>query len=110
MLAIFVATIAGIVLAPLPMSAIALIGATIASLLGVIKFSDVVKSNGTDLVWLIVLAFFISRGVISTGLGRRVALVFLRLLGRRTVGLGYGMAMTELLIPPCPASPPAPAG
>jgi divalent anion:Na+ symporter, DASS family len=110
MLAIFVATIAGIVLAPLPMSAIALIGATVASLLGVIKFSDVVKSNGTDLVWLILLAFFISRGVISTGLGRRVALVFLRLLGRRTVGLGYGMAVTELLIAPAMPSITARAG
>ena len=33
------------------------------------------------LVWLVVLAFFISRGVIKTGLGRRVALVFMRVLG-----------------------------
>ena len=79
-------------------------------MLGVITFTDVVKSNGTDLVWLILLAFFISRGVISTGLGRRVALVFLRLLGRRTVGLGYGMALTELLIAPAMPSITARAG
>ena len=110
MLAIFVATIAAIIMAPLPMSAIALIGATVASLLDVISFSDVVKSNGTDLVWLVLLAFFISRGVIKTGLGRRIALFFLKLLGKRTVGLGYGMAITELIIAPAMPSITARAG
>src|SRR5580765_46206 len=110
MLAIFVATIAAIIMAPLPMSAVALIGATVATLLGVISFADVVRSNGTDLVWLILLAFFISRGVIKTGLGRRVALFFLKLLGRRTVGLGYGMALTELIIAPAMPSVTARAG
>jgi hypothetical protein len=73
MFAIFVATIAGIILAPLPMSAVALIGATVATLLGVIPFSAVVDATGTDLVWLVMLAFFISRGVIKSGLGRRIA-------------------------------------
>ena len=69
MFAIFVATVAGIIVAPLPMSAVAIIGATIATLLGVIPFSAVVDSTGTDLVWLVILAFFISRGVIKCGLG-----------------------------------------
>ena len=57
MFAIFVATIAGIIAAPLPMSAVAILGATAAALAGVISFGDVVKSTGTDLVWLILLAF-----------------------------------------------------
>ena len=88
MFAIFVATIAGIITAPLPMSAVAIVGATIGALSGVVTFDDVVKSTGTDLVWLVLLAFFISRGVIKTGLGRRIALLFMRLLGKRTIGLG----------------------
>ena len=86
MFAIFVATIVGIILAPLPMSAVALIGATVATLLGVIPFSAVVDSTGTDLVWLVILAFFISRGMIKSGLGRRIALLFMRVLGKRTIG------------------------
>ena len=68
------------------------------------------KSNGTDLVWLVLLAFFISRGVIKTGLGRRIALFFLKVLGKRTVGLGYGMAITELIIAPAMPSITARAG
>ena len=110
MFAIFVATIAGIITAPLPMSAIAIIGATVAALTDVISMADVVKSTGTDLVWLIVLAFFISRGVIKTGLGHRVALLFMRLLGKSTLGLGYGLAITELAMAPAMPSITARAG
>ncbi|WP_268989187.1 anion permease [Cupriavidus necator] len=91
MFAVFVATIAGIMTAPLPMSAVAIIGATVGVLVGVVSFADVTKSTGTGLVWLVMLAFFISRGVIKTGLGRRIALLFMRLLGKRTLGLGYGL-------------------
>jgi DASS family divalent anion:Na+ symporter len=110
MFAVFVATITGIITAPLPMSAVAILGATIAALTGVIGFDDVVKSTGTDLVWLVLLAFFISRGMIKTGLGRRVALLFMRWLGRRTLGLGYGLAITELVVAPAMPSITARAG
>ncbi|KAI3593242.1 2-oxoglutarate/malate translocator [Cupriavidus sp. U2] len=110
MFAVFVATIAGITTAPLPMSAVALIGSTVGVLVGVLAFADVTKSTGTDLVWLVMLAFFISRGVIKTGLGRRIALMFMRLLGKRTLGLGYGLALTELIISPAVPSITARAG
>jgi len=110
MFAVFVATIAGIMTAPLPMSAVAIIGATVGVLVGVVSFADVTKSTGTDLVWLVMLAFFISRGVIKTGLGRRIALLFMRLLGKRSLGLGYGLVMTELVISPAMPSITARAG
>lgn len=41
MLAVFVATMAGIVMAPLPMAAVAIIGAVVASLVGVLDFAEV---------------------------------------------------------------------
>src|SRR5262249_57889839 len=69
-----------------------------------------VDSTGTDLVWLVILAFFISRGVIKSGLGRRVALLFMRVLGKRTIGLGYGLAFTELVVAPAMPSITARAG
>ncbi|WP_233884862.1 DASS family sodium-coupled anion symporter [Paraburkholderia flagellata] len=110
MFAVFVATIAGIMTAPLPMSAIAIIGGSVGVLVGVISFDDVTKATGTNLVWLVMLAFFISRGVIKTGLGRRIALLFMRLMGKRTVGLGYGLVLTELIIAPAMPSITARAG
>ena len=75
-----------------------------------IGFDDVVKSTGTDLVWLVLLAFFISRGMIKTGLGRRVGLLFMRWMGRRTIGLGYGLTITELVVAPAMPSITARAG
>ncbi|WP_026201391.1 anion permease [Cupriavidus sp. UYPR2.512] len=41
MFAVFVATIAGIMTAPLPMAAVAIIGATSGVLVGVVSFADV---------------------------------------------------------------------
>ena len=110
MLAIFVAAIVAIMLAPYPMSVIALGAATFAAWVEVISINDVVQSNGTSLVWLVLMAFFISRGIIQTGLGQRVALFFLRLLGKRTIGLGYGLAITDLILSPAMPSITARAG
>ena len=110
MLAIFVATIVAIMLAPYPMAVIALGAATFGAWVGVISFNDVVQSNGTGLVWLVLLAFFISRGIIQTGLGHRVALFFLKLLGKKTIGLGYGLAITDLILAPAMPSITARAG
>lgn len=110
MLAIFIATITGIILNPLPMSAVAIIGGAVAVLLNTVTWKDMYSSNGTNLVWLILMAFFISRGIIKSGLGRRVALFFLRLLGKKTIGLGYGLAITELILSPAMPSITARAG
>ena len=64
-----------------------------------IGFDDVVKSTGTDL-----LAFFISRGMIKTGLGRRVGLLFMRWMGRRTIASKRPRRDSDpgLLEPPLP--------
>ena len=59
MFAVFVATIAGIMTSPLPMAAVAIIGATIGVLVGVVSFADVTKSTGTDLVWLVMLGLLL---------------------------------------------------
>jgi DASS family divalent anion:Na+ symporter len=54
----------------------------------------------SSLIWLIVVAFMIARGFIKTGLGRRIALQMIRLLGKRTLGLAYGLAFADLILSP----------
>jgi len=51
-------------------------------------------------VWLIFGAFVFSIGYEKTGLGRRVALLLVRSLGRRTLGLGYAIALADLVLAP----------
>jgi len=40
-------------------------------------------------------AFLMSRGMIKTGLGRRIALVFIRAIGHSPLGLGYALLLTR---------------
>ena len=36
--------------------------------------------------------------MIKTGLGHRIALIFVRLIGRKTIGLGYSLVFTDFLL------------
>jgi anion transporter len=46
------------------------------------------------------VAFMFALGYQKTGLGRRLALLLVRALGRRTLGLGYAIALTDLALAP----------
>ena len=98
--AIFVATIVGIIVKALPMGAVAMIGIAITALSGTLSIADSMSGFSDVVIWLIVLAFFISRGFIKTGLGARIAYTFMALLGKRTLGLSYGLAATDLVLAP----------
>ncbi|UCG88871.1 MAG: anion permease [Gemmatimonadota bacterium] len=98
--AIFVATIVGIMLEPLPMGAVALCGIAAATLTGTLGLSEALSGFSHSVIWLVMTAFFISRGFIKTGLGARIAYSFVMFLGKRTLGLGYSMVATELVLAP----------
>lgn len=104
--AIFTAVILGLILEPIPAAAIGFIGVTLVAVLGLIspKAGDSIKwalsgfSNTT--VWLIFGAFMFALGYEKSGLGRRIALVLVKLLGRKTLGLGYAITFTDLILAP----------
>ncbi|WP_257308254.1 anion permease [Geothrix fuzhouensis] len=98
--AIFVSTIVGIIVKALPMGAVAMVGIAITALSGTLGIADSMSGFSDVVIWLIVLAFFISRGFIKTGLGARIAYTFMALLGKRTLGLSYGLAATDLVLSP----------
>jgi len=88
LLAIFVATIAAIVLEPLPMGAVAVLGIVAVTLSKTLPVDAALSGFAGKIIWLVVAAFFISRGFIKTGLGARIAYT----LGNRlTVGTYTGM-------------------
>ncbi len=110
LLAIFVATIFGLILTPLPMGAVVIIGVMMTALTGVLKVGQSLSGFANSTVWLIVAAFIIARGFISTGLGSRIAYVFIRTFGRKTLGLGYAIVASELVLSPATPSNTARAG
>ncbi|MDR3670195.1 MAG: anion permease [Holophaga sp.] len=100
MFAIFLATIIGIIIRPLPMGAVAITGAAVCAFSGTLTISQSLSGYSETALWLIVVAFMFARGFIKSGLGTRIAYFFIRLLGKRTLGLAYGMAATEFVLGP----------
>lgn len=110
--ALFVTVITALILEPIPAAAIGLMGVTFASALMMVpskagapavladglKFALSGFSNGV--VWLIFTAYMFSLGYEKTGLGKRVALVLIKLLGKKTLGLGYAVAIADLALAP----------
>ena len=98
LLAIFAATITGSIVQPIPGAAIVLLGVTALALFRVLPINDALAGYADPVVWLVLAAFFISRGMIKTGLGRRIAFLFIKAIGRHSLGLSYALASTETVL------------
>ncbi|HEX7270677.1 MAG TPA: anion permease [Casimicrobiaceae bacterium] len=116
--AIFAGVIVALMLEPLPGGAIGLIGVTAVAVLsqfvlfapeelakpGFKAFNSAVAwelsgfANAT--VWLIFAAFMFALGYDKTGLGRRIALLLVKKMGRRTLTLGYAVAAADTVLAP----------
>lgn len=93
--AIFAATMVGLIVQPVPGGAIVLLGVAATAIFNVLPPGTALQGYADPVVWLVLAAFMIARGMIKTGLGRRVALLFIRFLGRTSLGLGYALALTD---------------
>ncbi|XP_031393801.1 dicarboxylate transporter 2.1, chloroplastic [Punica granatum] len=110
LLAIFLSTIAGLVLSPLPVGAWAFLGLTASIVTKTLAFSTAFSAFTNEVIWLIVISFFFARGFVKTGLGDRIATYFVKWLGKSTLGLSYGLTLSEALIAPAMPSTTARAG
>ena len=104
--ALFVAVVVALITEPMPGAAIGFIGVAAASSLMLVGDTPAeamrwaLSGFSNDTVWLIFAANMFALGYESTGLGRRIALLFVRTLGGRTLGLGYAIALTDLVLAP----------
>ena len=120
--AIFAGTITALVIESFPFAAIGLMGSTIVAVLApwvlfgakelanpkfrapeeAIKWMLTGWSSST--VWLVFTAFTFALGYEKSGLGRRIALVLVKLMGRKTLLLGYAVMLSDALIAPFTSS------
>ncbi|MDF7683350.1 DASS family sodium-coupled anion symporter [Lactobacillus sp. ESL0679] len=121
MLAIFVATILGCITQPLPIAGVTLLGFTFTICTGLVPLADQVVNGkiiakgaidafSNSSAWLVAMAFMISRGIVKTGLGRRIALYFVKWFGKKSLGLGYAIGAIDLIVSPATPSNAARAG
>lgn len=98
LLAIFAATITGSIVRPIPGAAMVLLGVTALPLFRVMTINEALTGYADPVVWLVLAAFFISRGMIKTGLGRRIAFLFIKAIGKHSLGLAYALGSTEAVL------------
>ena len=116
--AIFAGVIVGLMFEPLPGGAIGLIGVCVVTVLAnhvYLSPEEVAKAGShwtgeairwglsgfaNTTVWLIFGAFMFALGYEKTGLGRRIALILVRAMGRKTLTLGYAVLASDLILAP----------
>lgn len=101
---IFVLTIIGLILQPFPLSVVSLAGMTIAVVSGVLQVGQGLSGFSSPVMWMILVAILVSRGIIKSGLGERIAYFFVAKLGKRTIGVAYGLGFTDLVLAPATPS------
>jgi citrate:succinate antiporter/L-tartrate/succinate antiporter len=114
--AVFAAVITGLVFESMPVGAVGLIGLTFAAVMGYVESDPnnslrwALSGFGDPTVWLIVGAFVFAIGYRKSGLGKRIALLLVRGLGRHTLGLGYAVTFADLILAPATPSNTARSG
>ncbi|MEC3875064.1 anion permease [Chryseobacterium salviniae] len=105
--AIFAATILGIILKAAPMGTMCMMAIGFTALTQVLVPGDAGKSItkalsgfGDKVIWLIGISFFIARGFIKTGLGNRIAFLFIKVFGKSSLGLAYGLGLADVCLAP----------
>ena len=110
LLAIFIATIIGFMLHPIPVGGVAFIGLTVTAATGTLKIGDILSGLSSGTAWLIAGAFFFSRSFQKTGLGRRISFVIIKLFGSSSLSLMYSLLISDVIIAPVTPSNTARSG
>ena len=117
LLAMFVGVIAAIIGKAMPIGALSIIAVMLVAVTQVtvpelgadgnpikkpaeMAIKDALSSFADPLIWLIGISIMISRGILKTGLGARIGYYFISLFGKKTLGIGYSLALSELILAP----------
>lgn len=95
--AIFVCVIVGMIIEPLPASALVLLGLT-AMVANGMPMREALSGFGEPSVWLVLAAMLIARTLLNSGVARRIALVFVRAFGQSSLGIAYALQMTDVTL------------
>jgi len=97
-LALMVFAILYWVLEPIPLEWTSLLLMLLIPLFGVTGVATALSGFMTDAFWLVLASFLLGEGVLQTGLGKRLALLSLRVLGTRYPSALIGLLMAGLIL------------
>jgi len=107
LLALFIGTIAAIIGKAMPIGALSIVAISLVAITEVTRpgkpegaIADALSGFSNPLIWLIAIAMMIAVALTKTGLGARIGYYFISLFGKKTLGVAYGLVLSELVIAP----------
>ena len=109
-LTLFVGAVLAVLWNRYHVTVVILISLAIGMTLGLMTSAQALRGYSSTVTWIIVASFLFARSFVKTGLGRRIALLFIRGMGTSSLRLGYSLALTDAVLAPVTASNTARAG
>jgi DASS family divalent anion:Na+ symporter len=106
----FLATILAVILRPFPLPVVVLFFLALGGTMHIFSEEEMLSGFSNGIVWIVLSSFFFARAYVKTGLGKRIALLLITKFGKSAIGLGYSLALTDLVFAPFTASNTARAG
>ncbi|MBT8284513.1 MAG: oxidoreductase, partial [Flavobacteriaceae bacterium] len=97
---IFFTAIIGVLLEALSIFTASVLALVAVVLLRVLPAEKAFSGFSESFILLILAAFLVAKGVIKSGLGRRIAFLLIRRFGKSTLNLGYCIVATDTLLGP----------
>lgn len=98
--AIFISAIFAVILNAMPILTSSIIAVSFAVLTGTMSAKQAYSGFSESFILLIIVAFLIARGVIKSGLGKRIAFLIIKKFGKSSLGLSYSVIAADMFISP----------
>ncbi|MBL0686444.1 MAG: DASS family sodium-coupled anion symporter [Sulfurospirillum sp.] len=98
--AIFITAIVAVIVNAVPIFLSAILALSVSILTNTLTAKEGFSGFGEDWIFLIIIAFLIARGVIKSGLGKRIAFLIIKRFGKTSLGLAYSVIAADMFIAP----------
>lgn len=98
--AIFISAIFAVILKAMPILTSSIIAASLAVITNTMSAKQAYSGFSEGFILLIIVAFLIARGVIKSGLGKRIAFLIIKKFGKSSLGLSYSIIAADMFISP----------
>ncbi|WP_294951693.1 DASS family sodium-coupled anion symporter [Sulfurovum sp.] len=97
---IFISAIFAVIINAMPIFTSSILALAAVVLTGTLTTKQAYSGFSEDFILLIIVAFLIARGVIKSGLGKRIAFLIIRKFGTSSLKLGYSIVAADMFISP----------
>ena len=98
--AIFITSIIAVISNALPIITSSILALSASVLTHTLTSKEAYSGFSEDFILLIIVAFLIARGVIKSGLGKRIAFIIIKKFGKSSLGLAYSIIAADMFISP----------